>query len=153
MKVATSTTIARVLEIRNKLNSDSLDVVEKNSQSLEEGETAEVLFGLEAPLFVDDHSQISETGRLILQRSAHIVGGGIVKMANNDNLPSQTGQIKIESHKRSLAKAITWRVIATAITMVVYRSRDRRTQMGIGSRLCRYLHQNIHLLCPRTLLG
>jgi small GTP-binding protein len=119
MKVATSTTIARVLEIRNKLNSDSLDVVEKTSQSLEEGETAEILFNLEAPLFVDDHSQISETGRLILQRSAHIVGGGIVKMVSDDSLPSQTGQIKIESHKRSLAKAITWRAMATVITMAV----------------------------------
>jgi bifunctional enzyme CysN/CysC len=118
MKVSTTTTIARVVAIKSKLDSSTLQVTKEDSEFIEEGDTAELVLSLESPIFVDNHSDVIETGRIILQRDAHIVGGGIIKVAREDTPVSAANQ-STDSHKRTIVKSITWRVIATITTTII----------------------------------
>jgi elongation factor 1-alpha len=65
-----------IREIREKINSETGEVVERNPAEITENEAATILFATE-PLVVEKFSEIPELGRFILVRDRNI-GAGVV---------------------------------------------------------------------------
>ncbi|MEE9451952.1 MAG: GTP-binding protein [Gammaproteobacteria bacterium] len=121
-KLATAEVKAQVVAIKDRLDSDTLTIAEKNSRQMTAGETAELTFSLETPVFIDEYSHHEQTGRFVLQRDGDIAGGGIVKSVGDQAAVAAAKPLvstKIESKKRSLFKAVSWRIIGAITTGVI----------------------------------
>lgn len=79
LKCATQWVRCRVKEIREKINSETGEVIAKNPDVINENEAATILFTTE-PLVVEQFSDIPELGRFVLVRDKNI-GAGIVLKA------------------------------------------------------------------------
>lgn len=78
LRLGTQETPCRVGEIRKRINSSTLDVIEENARMLEETEVGEVLIRTERPVAFELFSYIPELGRFVLERGNDIVAGGII---------------------------------------------------------------------------
>ena len=66
-----------VKEIRERIDSETGEVLEKNSQEIGESEAATILFKTE-PLVVEKFSEMPELGRFILARGGKNIGAGVI---------------------------------------------------------------------------
>lgn len=121
LKLATASVTVTVSAIENRLDSETLTVVEEKSFLIAEGETAELSFELEHPVFADEYAYHYETGRFILQRGETICGGGIIKAIASAAKAqgSTTNYRSVESKKRSLVKALSWRILGAGATGII----------------------------------
>ena len=78
MRLGTQETPCRVGEIRKRIDSSTLDVIEENARTMEETEVGEVLIRADHPLAFELFSDIPELGRFVLERRNDIVAGGII---------------------------------------------------------------------------
>jgi sulfate adenylyltransferase subunit 1 (EFTu-like GTPase family) len=69
---------ARIAEIRQRLNSSTLEVIEADADRIEDAEAGEVLIETETPVVVEAFTDIPELGRFVLERDDIIVAGGII---------------------------------------------------------------------------
>jgi sulfate adenylyltransferase large subunit len=65
-------------EIRRRVNSSTLDVIEENAREIRETEVGEVVIETARPLAFELFSFIPELGRFVLERDNDIVAGGII---------------------------------------------------------------------------
>lgn len=73
----TARTSARIKEIKEKINSETGEVMEKNPAFISENEAATIIFTTE-PLVVENFADIPELGRFVLARDGRSIGAGIV---------------------------------------------------------------------------
>jgi len=77
MKCGTKKTRCVVNEIKERINSETGEVVEKNTQEIGENEAATIVFKTE-PLVVEKFSEIPELGRFVLTSRGKNIGAGVV---------------------------------------------------------------------------
>jgi elongation factor 1-alpha len=77
MKCGTKRVKCVVREIKERINSETGEVMEKNMKQIEENEAATIVFRTE-PLVVEKFSEIPELGRFILARNKKNIGAGVV---------------------------------------------------------------------------
>ncbi|MBA7685351.1 Elongation factor Tu [subsurface metagenome] len=81
MKCGTKRTRCRVQEIRERLSSETGEVMGQNAVEIGEQEAATIVFETE-PLVVERFSEVPELGRFILAREGKNIGAGVVLAAN-----------------------------------------------------------------------
>jgi len=77
MKCGTKRTRCLVREIKERINSETGEVMEKNTEEIGKNEAATIVFNTE-PLVVEKFSEIPELGRFILARKGKNIGAGVV---------------------------------------------------------------------------
>ncbi len=77
MKCGTKRARCMVREIRERINSETGEVMEKNAEAIGENEAATIIFNTE-PLVIERFSEIPELGRFILARDGKSMGAGVV---------------------------------------------------------------------------
>lgn len=77
MKCGTKRTRCLVKEIKERINSETGEVMEKNTGEIGENEAATVVFDTE-PLVIEKFSEIPELGRFVLARHGKNIGAGVV---------------------------------------------------------------------------
>lgn len=80
-RIATQEVVATVEGIRNRTDSSTLAVIEKEAGKLEGTEAGEVTLTTSAPLAYDLFSEVSTMGRFVLVRDGLVEGGGIIARA------------------------------------------------------------------------
>ena len=81
MKCGTRRTKCLVKEIRERISSETGEVMEKNVEEIEANEAATIVFETE-PLVVERFSEIPELGRFIIARGGKNIGAGVVLEAH-----------------------------------------------------------------------
>jgi elongation factor 1-alpha len=66
-----------VQEIRERINSETGEVMGKGTERIEESEAATIVFKAE-PLVVEKFSEIPELGRFVMSRGGKNIGAGVV---------------------------------------------------------------------------
>jgi small GTP-binding protein len=77
MKCGTKRTECLVKEIRERINSETGEVMEKNTEEIGENEAATTIFTSE-PMVVEKFSEIPELGRFVLVKKGKNIGAGVV---------------------------------------------------------------------------
>ncbi len=77
-RCTTQETPCRVTIISRRLNSSTLEVLERDATALQDTEVGELLVETESPVVVEEHTFIPELGRFVLERGSNVVAGGIV---------------------------------------------------------------------------
>ncbi len=78
IRCATQETSCKVEQIKERINSATLEVVEKNAKGLENLDVGEVVIKTKKPIAVKDFNDVQELGRFVLVRDQNICAGGIV---------------------------------------------------------------------------
>ena len=78
MRCATQETSCKVEQIKERINSATLEVVEKDAKGLENLEVGEVVIKTKKPIAVKNFNDVQELGRFVLVRDQNICAGGIV---------------------------------------------------------------------------
>lgn len=78
LKCATEEVGCKIEEIKERLNSSTLEVVGKNADTLEEAEAAEVIIAVDRPIVFEDFSAVAELGRFVLQKKGRVCAGGVI---------------------------------------------------------------------------
>jgi len=78
IRCATQETSCKVQQIKDRINSSTLEVLEKDASQLNNLEVAEVTIKTKKPIVVKDFSDVQELGRFVLVRDQNICAGGIV---------------------------------------------------------------------------
>jgi elongation factor 1-alpha len=77
MKCGTNKTVCLVKEIRERISSETGEVMGINSEQISENEAATVIFETD-PMVVEEFSEIPELGRFVLVRGGRNVGAGVI---------------------------------------------------------------------------
>ena len=77
MQCGTRRTKCLVKEIKERINSETGEVMGDNTEEIRENEAATVIFKTE-PLVVEKFSEIPELGRFVLARKGKNIGAGVV---------------------------------------------------------------------------
>ena len=77
MKCGTKRARCRVTEIRERINSETGEVVGKDIEQIGENEAATIIFKTE-PMVVENFTEIPELGRFILARGKKNIGAGVI---------------------------------------------------------------------------
>lgn len=80
-RVATEEVSARIVEIRERIDSSTLEVLEKNAKVLNDTEAGEVIIETTHPVVVESFYKTKELGRFVLVRGHDVVAGGIIAHA------------------------------------------------------------------------
>jgi translation elongation factor TU len=78
IKCATAESACKIDKIKERLNSSTLEVIEKGADHLEEAEAAEVIISTEKPIVFEDFNLVPELGRFVLQKDGQVCAGGVV---------------------------------------------------------------------------
>jgi bifunctional enzyme CysN/CysC/sulfate adenylyltransferase subunit 1 len=78
-KLATAETEASVVQIDDRLNSSTLEVIERHAQALENTESGTVLLSLRRELSIDPYEENERLGRFVLVVDGIVRGGGTVR--------------------------------------------------------------------------
>jgi len=78
LKCATQETACVIKRIKNKINSSSLELIDEDSEELNETEVGNVVIQTEKQIVVENFNEIEELGRFVLIKDDDIVGGGII---------------------------------------------------------------------------
>lgn len=79
LKCATQEVKATIANIKRKINSSTLEMIEENTDTIEETEAAETIIETKEPIVVELFQDIQELGRFVLTRDAVTVAGGIIR--------------------------------------------------------------------------
>ena len=78
IRCATQETNCKIEQIKERINSATLEVLEKDADQLANLEVGEVIIKTKKPLAVKDFNDVQELGRFVLVRDQNICAGGIV---------------------------------------------------------------------------
>lgn len=84
IKLATAEVQAVVVDIEERLDSSTLEVIGRHEPELLPTEVGTVLFNLKSPLAVDNYGDNVRTGRFVIQDSLLIGGGGTIQAVVRD---------------------------------------------------------------------
>jgi len=74
---------SRIAVIRERIDSSTLECLERNAKRLEETEVGQVTVTCDRPLVVEKFTDVPELGRFVLVRGRNVVAGGIVTGTTN----------------------------------------------------------------------
>jgi sulfate adenylyltransferase large subunit len=80
-RVATEEVPARVVEIKERIDSSTLEILEKDAKVLNDTEAGEVIIETVRPVVVESFYKTKELGRFVLVRGHDVVAGGIIAHA------------------------------------------------------------------------
>jgi sulfate adenylyltransferase subunit 1 (EFTu-like GTPase family) len=80
IRCATQEQSCRIKAIKERINSSTLEVLEKDAQQLNNLEVAEVTIKTKKPIAIKDFNDVQELGRFVLVRDQNICAGGIVTL-------------------------------------------------------------------------
>lgn len=78
IRCSTQETIGKIEEIKKRIDSSSLKIIEEDANILENLEVGEVKIKTKNPIAVKDFSDVQELGRFVLTQDENICAGGIV---------------------------------------------------------------------------
>ncbi len=78
VRCSTQEIACRVATIRERVDSSTLEHIEKNASELQAFEVGEVTISTESPLVTEDFTDVPELGRFVLLRGRDVTAGGIV---------------------------------------------------------------------------
>ncbi len=78
LKIATQEVLAEIEEIKKRINSSSLEILEQDAKKLENLEIGEVIIKTKNPIAITKFNDIQELGRFVLMQDENICAGGII---------------------------------------------------------------------------
>ncbi len=78
LRVSTQEVPARIVEIRERVDSSTLEILEENAKALHDTESGEVVIETARPVVVESFYKTKELGRFVLVRGHDVVAGGII---------------------------------------------------------------------------
>jgi sulfate adenylyltransferase large subunit len=78
IRCATQQTSCRVENIKQRINSSTLEVIAENSDIVKNLEVAKVIIKTKKPVCIKDFNDVQELGRFVLVRDENICAGGII---------------------------------------------------------------------------
>ncbi len=81
IRVSTEEVPARVVEIKERVDSSTLEILEENAKVLNDTESGEVVIETARPIVVESFYRTKELGRFVLVRRHDVVAGGIIAHA------------------------------------------------------------------------
>ncbi len=85
-RCATQEVSCRIEKISRRINSSTLEVIEKDSDSLSYLEAAEITVKTKKPVVVTSFNELENLGRFVLSRSGNICAGGIITGTAEDGV-------------------------------------------------------------------
>ena len=82
IKCATQETSCKIDSINKRINSSTLEVIEKDAKVLKNLEVAEVIIKAKRPVAIKDFNDVPELGRFVLVQDENICAGGIITAAS-----------------------------------------------------------------------
>jgi bifunctional enzyme CysN/CysC/sulfate adenylyltransferase subunit 1 len=79
LKLATVEVEAKLVDIEERFNSSSLEIIERHAGRLETTEAGNVIFSLKRPIAAETYVENSRLGRFVLEDGMIIGGGGIIR--------------------------------------------------------------------------
>ena len=79
-RCSTQETGCKIEEIKRKINSSTLEVIEEHAEVLRELEVGKVIIKTKRPVVVEPFADSPELGRFVLVRGEHICAGGIITL-------------------------------------------------------------------------
>ncbi|MBW3019430.1 adenylyl-sulfate kinase, partial [Candidatus Woesearchaeota archaeon] len=80
MQLATQAITIKVKDIRKRMDSSTLDILEENAALLKNTEVGTLNIESEKPIIYDDFNDIPTMGRFVLVKGHDVVAGGIIKI-------------------------------------------------------------------------
>lgn len=78
LKCATQEVTATIAEIKKRINSSTLEVIEQDAKELNNLEVGEMTITTSKPIVITKFSEIEELGRFVFIKNENIVAGGII---------------------------------------------------------------------------
>ena len=78
IKCATQECLCKIDSIISRMNSSSLEIIEKNSKILENLEVGQVVIKTDSPICIKPFSDVEELGRFVLVKNDNVCAGGII---------------------------------------------------------------------------
>lgn len=97
LKLATAEVEATVSCITERLNSSTLEVIERHAGRVENLEVGNVTLGLSRPIAADTFEENPRLGRFVLSVEGFVAGGGIVREARADSVGAQARVIRLDA--------------------------------------------------------
>ncbi len=80
LRCATQELDCTIKEIKKRLDSSDLSVIEENADHIENNEVGELTIVTDGPIVIEDFNRVEELGRFVLVKELDVAGGGIVIM-------------------------------------------------------------------------
>jgi bifunctional enzyme CysN/CysC/sulfate adenylyltransferase subunit 1 len=97
LKLATAEAEVTLSAIAERLNSSTLEVIERHAERVENLEVANVTFTLSRPLAADTFEENPRLGRFVVAVEGFVAGGGIVREVRADGIGPQVRVIRLHS--------------------------------------------------------
>ncbi|MFH1624181.1 MAG: EF-Tu/IF-2/RF-3 family GTPase, partial [Pseudomonadota bacterium] len=78
IRCATAEEHCHIEKIEARINSSTLEIIERDGKILEETEVGKVVISIDGPVVFEDFNEIEELGRFVLTRTGEICAGGII---------------------------------------------------------------------------
>lgn len=78
LRCATQETISRIEKINNRMNSSTLEILQRDSQWLKNLEVGQVAISTKNPIVIKSFNDVKELGRFVLVKDDNICAGGII---------------------------------------------------------------------------
>jgi len=78
LKCATQETIVKIEEIKKRIDSSTLEILEEDAKRIENLEIGEVILKTKKPISITKFNEIPELGRFVLMKNENICAGGII---------------------------------------------------------------------------
>ncbi len=80
LRCATQEVDCTIKEIKKRLDSSNLSVIEENADRIENNEVGELTIVTDDPIVIEDFNRVEELGRFVLVKDLDVAAGGIVIM-------------------------------------------------------------------------
>ncbi len=97
LKLATSETVATVSAIPERINSSTLEVIERHAGRIENLEVADVTFTLHHPVAADTFEENPRLGRFVIDSEGFVAGGGIIREIRNNGRTGRARVVRLPS--------------------------------------------------------
>ena len=78
IKCATFEGKCKINRIEERIDSSTLEIIEKNSRTLEETQAGKVIISIEKSMVIEDFNSVEDLGRFVLLRDNQVCAGGII---------------------------------------------------------------------------
>jgi sulfate adenylyltransferase subunit 1 len=96
LKLATSEAEVTLSAIPERINSSTLEIIERHAERVENLEVANVTFTIHRPMAVDTFEENQRLGRFVVAEDSFVAGGGIVREVWSDTVGAQARVIRLD---------------------------------------------------------
>lgn len=84
IRCATQETTCKIESIAERIDSSSLELIEKDASTLKNLEVGEVIIKTKRPIVISSFNDVQELGRFVLEKNENICAGGIISSVENN---------------------------------------------------------------------